>query len=95
VIGQCISLPEVHRDAFYFTLSRFCLTVCYHRGTILQVVTSSVLTNKLDLESFEQIISWTQIAVVHEVLNQTSESSPFDTAPTALKKQTHAVRQRQ
>jgi hypothetical protein len=60
----------------------------------MQVVTSSVLTNKLDLESFEQIISWTQIAA-HEVSNQTSESSPFDTHAYSSKKQTHAVRQRQ
>jgi hypothetical protein len=61
----------------------------------MQVVTSSVLTNKLDLESSEQIISCIQIAVAHEVLNQTSESSPFDTRAYRSKRQTHAVRQRQ
>jgi hypothetical protein len=83
-LANTYALPEVHQDAFYFTLSRFCLTICYYCGTILQVATSSVLANKLDLESFEQIISWTQ----------TSKSFPFDTRAYRSKKQTHAVRQR-
>jgi hypothetical protein len=44
-LANAYALLKLHRDAFQVTLSRFCLTVCYYCGTIMQVVTSSMLTN--------------------------------------------------